>query len=123
MTNPNKARGTRFESAVVDYLTSVGIPARRLPPAGARDKGDLDGVPAFAVECKDEATLRFSAYVDQANVEAHHAGKEFGVAVVKRRGKGAAQAYAVMDLATLAAVVKRLAEADATLTLLDAIIH
>ena len=37
---------------------------------------------------------------DDANERAHHKGAKYGVTVMKRRGRGAGDAYVCMDLAT-----------------------
>jgi hypothetical protein len=101
MSNPQKQKGTRWESAVRDYLQDRGLPARRNAQHGAQDVGDLsiEGYP-FALEAKDHARIELASFVDQANREAHNARVPYGAAVVKRRGKGVHQAYVVMDLET-----------------------
>ena len=108
MSNPQKRRGTAWESAGVAYLRealeALGVPfrdIRRVAQTGQRDIGDVHADP-FALEFKNERTLRLAAYVDQAEREAEAAGLPYGVAVVKRRGKGAGQGYVVMSLATFA---------------------
>lgn len=115
MSNPNKARGTRFESATVEVLRATGIATARLRrQAGAKDEGDIEGVHPFTIECKDEARLDFSGYLAQAKAEANNAGGDFAVAVVKRRGRNASHAYAVTDLDTLARIMARLRELENT---------
>jgi len=111
MSNPNKARGTAWESAVRDYLNEeLGLyhprgwrngetvtpfirPAdpmnvRRAAQEGARDVGDVHAVP-FVLECKDVQAPAVPAWLRQAHVEAKHAGYPYGVVVHKTRGKGA----------------------------------
>ena len=43
MTNPSKAKGTAFESALVAHIEAAGFPARRVALAGAADRGDIHG--------------------------------------------------------------------------------
>lgn len=107
MSHPNKARGTRWESAVRDYLRDRGLPAFRKVQEGARDVGDLGvwGLP-FVLEAKDHASIDLAGFVDQANREAHNAREPYGVAVVKRRGKGVHQGYVVMDLETFVSILQ-----------------
>lgn len=120
MANRNKAKGTKWESAVRDYLNGalglVDEDGRFWDPAdpdnvtrkaqeGSRDVGDLWAHP-FVLEAKDEAKHRFSAYVEQAEREAEAAGLPFGVAVVKRRRASPARGYVVMSLATFARVLR-----------------
>ncbi|QMU72124.1 hypothetical protein [Streptacidiphilus sp. P02-A3a] len=111
MSNPNKARGTAWESAVRDYLNEeLGLyhprdwrtrdavtpflrPAdpmniRRAAQEGVRDVGDVHAVP-FVLECKDVKAPAVPAWLRQAHVEAKHAGYPYGIAVHKTRGKGA----------------------------------
>ncbi|QTZ93668.1 hypothetical protein [Streptomyces auratus] len=122
MSNPNKSRGTAWETAIVRYLNEVlGVPlaesgapkfgARHLLPirrkvqTGQHDTGDIDAYP-FVLEAKDEKTHRFSAYVEQANREAANAAVPYGAAVVKRRGKNVRHGYVVMDLETFGRLLK-----------------
>lgn len=107
MSNPNKARGTKFESAVRDYLISRGVPARRVAQTGRLDTGDIHGVSPFILQAKayrDMATALRDG-VAGANVQAPRAGEPFGAAVVKRPGKSIADAYVAMDLATFASLL------------------
>ena len=100
MTNRSKAKGTRFESDVVEFLQANGYPhAERRALAGNVDKGDITGIgPDWVIECKSVATIKLAEFVDEAEAERVNAGAKYGVAVVKRRGKNVAKAYAVMDL-------------------------
>lgn len=105
MSNPSKRKGTAWETAVCGYLNERGLIVERRALAGAKDKGDIAGVPGWALECKAEKTISLAAYVDEANTEAVHAGVPRGAAIVKRRQRGTAQSYVVMDLATFADVL------------------
>lgn len=42
MANPSKAKGTRAETAVVNYLRACGVEAHRKPLSGSKDLGDVD---------------------------------------------------------------------------------
>lgn len=108
MSAANKAKGTRFESEVSDYLQGQGIRAKRLPRTGVKDIGDV-AFPVAAgtvvVECKNRASMDLPTYLREAEEEAQNYelkypadGTAMGVAVVKRRGKGVHQAYVVMPL-------------------------
>ncbi|WP_030962635.1 hypothetical protein [Streptomyces sp. NRRL S-378] len=109
MANPNKAKGTAFESLVVAYLREHHNPAaHRNVQTGAKDIGDIDGYYLHALEAKAEKTITLSDYIAQANREAIHAGQPFGCAVVKRRMKGVGDAYVVRDLATDVRLMNRL---------------
>jgi hypothetical protein len=103
MTNRNKAKGTEWESATVSYLKSHGIPtAHRVAQTGRDDSGDIWGVSPFILQAKTYANLAdgLRLGLEGAKRQARVAGESYGAAVVKRRGKGASDAYVVMDLET-----------------------
>ena len=99
MTNPSKAKGSRAERAVADYLIGLGIPCERIPAGANLDRGDL-WVPAVAprgdlhvpliefpaIDVKDHATPRLGEWVDRAAEQAHNAGRRAGIVWHKRRG-------------------------------------
>ncbi|WP_172385198.1 hypothetical protein [Streptomyces sp. MNP-20] len=99
VANPNKVRGTQWESDVRDYLNAaLGLVdergrfldpfnahnVRRPAQEGAADVGDVHAVP-FVLECKDVKGPAAPTFVRQAEVEAGNAGFPYGVAVVKTR--------------------------------------
>lgn len=106
MANPNKAKGTSWESSVRDYLNSeLGLyvddwrdrdvvtpfrnPAdpmnvRRAAQEGVRDVGDIHAAP-FVLEAKDVASKAVPTWLRQAKVEAKWAGMSYGVVVHKVR--------------------------------------
>lgn len=116
MSAANKARGTRFESQVADYLQGQGLRAKRLPRTGVKDIGDLafptyassrpgPVSPTIVIEAKDRARLDWPTYIAEAEAEAQHYEEKFPaegtaipVVVAKRRGKGVHAAYVVMPL-------------------------
>lgn len=99
----SKRKGTAWETQCVDYLRANGVPhAERRTLNGAKDRGDIAGIPGIVIECKNEKSLNISAYVNEAEKEAANDGARIGVAWVKRRGKGSpADAYVVMTGETL----------------------
>lgn len=108
MTNPQKAKGTQAETAVVRWLHSLGlVTARRLPPAGANDVGDIDlEVLGVNIEVKNHARHDWPAWVDEAARETAHAGRPV-VVVAKRRGKSSpSEWYAVLPLGMLVALLR-----------------
>lgn len=99
MSNPNKQKGTAWESAVRDYLNRTldlvgptgkprdpfsALTVRRPAQEGAQDVGDVWAVP-FVLECKDVKNPAVPTFLRQAEVEAHNAGFPYGVAVTKTR--------------------------------------
>ena len=110
MTNPQKRKGTSWESAVRDWL-NLRLPSLRVEriPAGAtHDRGDLTGLPGIAIECKSVARIDLAAIVTEACAEASNVGPDcLPLAVIKRRGRGPADAYAVMPLDAWTALYER----------------
>ncbi|MFJ8386236.1 hypothetical protein ACIQ9Q_17260 [Streptomyces sp. NPDC094438] len=107
MANPNKAKGTQWESDVRNYLNDTAglvdecgrfldpfdpYNVRRPAQEGSADVGDVHAVP-FVLECKNVKSPAVPTFLRQAEVEAVHAGFPYGVAVVKvprqsvRRGR------------------------------------
>jgi len=95
----SKRLGTAFETAVVRYLSSFGLAARRTPPSPA-DIGDIDGVDGYAIQCKNCLRLEIPSWIKQAKQQAQRAGKPHGVVVAKRRGKPVKDSLVIMDLET-----------------------
>jgi Holliday junction resolvase len=106
MANPSKRKGTTWETAVVDYLREHGQPhAERRALCGNTDKGDLVGIPGVMIEAKNEKTVTLAAYADEVKAQTANAHASIGVAVVKRRNRGAGDAYVVMTLEQFAAMI------------------
>lgn len=100
MSNPQKRKGTEFESQVRDYLITRDIPAYRPAQTGYKDVGDIHGVSPFIIQCKRYANLADALRLgtDGALVQRTNAGERFGVAVIKRSRKNVSDAYVVMPL-------------------------
>ena len=107
MANPNKTKGTQWESDIRDFLNrELGLLSvhgtfadvwsplniRRPAQEGAADVGDIHAVP-FILEAKNTKSSAVPTFLRQARVEARNAGFPFGVVVCKvprqatRRGK------------------------------------
>jgi hypothetical protein len=85
----NRAKGTTAESAVVDYLRSRGYRgAERRAMRGAKDAGDIAGLPSVVIEIKNHARRELAAWVDEAGRERANDHAHIGVVWHKRRGKG-----------------------------------
>ncbi|MCX4572311.1 hypothetical protein OHB41_03740 [Streptomyces sp. NBC_01571] len=99
MSNPSKARGTRWESTIRDYLNgTLGYShptdwrlVKRQAQEGAKDVGDLHAWP-FILEAKDVKSPAVPTWLRQAEAEAVNAGFPYGVVIHKVRGKGPALA-------------------------------
>lgn len=112
----NKRKGADFEIAVTTYLRSLGYRADRLARRGVRDEGDVAlalGDKVFVIEAKDEKAHNLSGYVAESQAEAANYAAARGLAesdvipvvVVKRRMKGVAQSYCIIELETLTRVI------------------
>ena len=125
MSNPNKRKGTAWESEVRDYLNAelgkldesgrVLDPfdsenARRPAQEGAADIGDVHAVP-FILECKNVAKVDLPGFIRQANTEAGNAGFPFGAVVIKKRRGSVRDGYVAMDLATFSRLLAKVREA------------
>lgn len=109
MSSASKAKGTRFESAIVNYINGVGdipIGARRIVQTGAQDSGDIIAG-RWIIQAKDRAQLDMSGSLDAAHKQrvhyAHghpHEQADYAVAILKRRAHGIGDSYVVIDLAT-----------------------
>ena len=89
-----KTAGTRFETAVANYLRKeLGddrIERRRL--SGRLDRGDIAGLRhqggRIVVECKDVTATALAQWVTEAEVERGNDDALAGLVVHKRRGHG-----------------------------------
>ncbi len=86
MANRSKARGTRHEVRVRDFLIAEGFPAVRLAQSGTQDIGDIGGVPGWTIEAKSTRIAALASAMDEARVEAQHAGMPY-FCVIKHRDR------------------------------------
>lgn len=109
MVNRSKAKGTSWESAIVDFLRSYGWPhVERRTLNGAADRGDIAGIPGVVIEAKSVKTITLGAFVDEAGKERANDRADLGVAWIKRRGKTSAEhGYVVMDGAQFAWLLRQ----------------
>ena len=93
----SKARGTAFETAVVDWLSSAlgAEPGtiHREALHGTRDVGDIGGIRVFGrrvvIECKSYSGRdRMAEWLREAEAERGNADALAGVVVSKRKGIG-----------------------------------
>lgn len=110
MTNKSKAKGTRFETDVIEYLKSEGLKARRTALAGANDCGDgvviaPNGIDHFVIEAKALREIDLASGTRQAQVEAENFAKledllydPFPLLINKRRMKPVSEAYVTVPL-------------------------
>ncbi len=107
MANPSKVRGTRFESAIVDFLLPFFPHAERRTLNGAKDKGDIAGIPGVVIESKSANRLQLAEWLKEAQAEATNANARIGVVWAHRKGKASAgDGYVLMDGHTFAYLLK-----------------
>jgi len=109
-----RARGTKFETAVVRFLQDGGLWASR-KPLTVPDAGDVNVGP-------DVATLQLKAYrdltaalregVEGATIQASVAGTRWSAAVLKRANKSTAEAYVAMPLSQYREILWLLVQHD-----------
>lgn len=97
-----KAKGTRFESAIVDFLRGRGFPhAERRALNGTKDRGDISGIPGVVIEAKSQARHSLAEWLEEAEVERDNANARIGAVWFKRRGfTSPGRGYVLMDGAT-----------------------
>ena len=77
----HRARGAAWEKAVAEY---VGGYRDRLH--GARDTGDVIGLPGVVVECKAQGRYELLQWIYQVQAEGDRAGAGLGLVAVKAKG-------------------------------------
>lgn len=83
-----KDKGTRWETAIVHALRTAGFTgAERRAGRGARDGGDITGVPGLVVEAKNCRRDELAEWVDEAARERVNDGARYGVVWHHRRSK------------------------------------
>ena len=108
-----KDKGTRYETAVLDYLRNrIEDPEgmiHREALHGNADEGDIKGLyihtRSLILECKNKKRFALADWMDQARQEAANAGADYGMVVFHRPGRGGKRMrdqYVLMDLDTLA---------------------
>lgn len=114
MANKAKAKGTAWETAVVNYLNEgdVGPLARRLPLSGNVDKGDIEyllgGGLTITIQAKAQKAYDLSGWLAGAHDQMRAAGTNWGVVAAKRAGKNVRDGYVIMDLQTFKSMMEQL---------------
>ena len=104
-----RAKGTNFETFIVNYLKNFYPHVERRTLHGTLDKGDIAGTdPRLVWECKNQKTLNFSGWLHEAENERVNANAEIGIVVAKRRNYGnPAYQYALVRLEDLVKLLKQ----------------
>lgn len=89
---PSHAKGTRAETAVVNYLRSKGREnVERRALQGSRDRGDIAGIPGVVFEVKAGSRLEIPRWLGEAECERVNDSAHVGLLVVKPKGVGEAR--------------------------------
>lgn len=86
--NKSKQKGSRFETAIADYLRQAFPHVERRSQEGIHDRGDIAGIPGVVIESKNCQAMQLAEWIDEAEREAKNDGGSLGVVWHKRRGKG-----------------------------------
>jgi hypothetical protein len=94
----SKAKGTTWETAIVDYLRGRGaVHAERRASHGNTDRGDIAGVPGVVIEAKNAAKVELGNWTTEMLAEVDNAGAELGALWIKRRLRSSpGEAYVVL---------------------------
>jgi hypothetical protein len=111
MANPSKKKGSLFEREVCEYLRAYFPAVERRVLAGALDRGDVAGLPDWAVEVKATRDIDLAGALNEAEREANNAGAIWYAAIIKRRNRNIGQAYVTMPLYLWAELVRRFHDA------------
>lgn len=103
-----RAKGTRWASAIVTYLKEQGWPYAELRNlSGAKDRGDIAGVIGVCIEAKNQNRQSLAEWLDEATVERDNDNAAVGVVWFHRVRKASpADGYVLMDGATLVQLLK-----------------
>ena len=104
MTSASKRKGSAFELDVVRYFQANGFPyAERAYGAGRPDdRGDIDGIPGWVVECKNHKAIDLAGWCTEATAEAVNARSHWWCVIAKRRNRPVADSYVILSLAQFA---------------------
>lgn len=94
-----RAKGTRWASAIVTYLQDSGWPYAELRNlSGAKDKGDIAGVIGVCIEAKNQNRVTLAEWLDEAKAEKANATADVGAVWFHRRGYASPRdGYVLMD--------------------------
>lgn len=101
-----KRKGGAWEREVVTLLRRHGWPAERRSLRGPDDRGDVVGVPGVVIECKAARRFELGPWLDETVAEAARDDGALPVLVVKRPRRQVGDAFAVLRLDDLAALLR-----------------
>lgn len=88
----SRRKGTRAETLLIQYLRERGWRyAERRALQGAKDRGDVAGIPGVVIEVKSAARVELAEWVKEARIEALNDDAPVWFVVAKANGKGQAK--------------------------------
>jgi hypothetical protein len=115
----SKQKGTLAETAVVEFFKTFFPKVERRVLYGKNDKGDVAGVPNFAIEVKNQKTYKISEWLEETEQERINAGEPYGVLIVKPNRVGVGSVgrwWGILPLDQIASIVSELEELRAQKT-------
>jgi hypothetical protein len=83
----SRAKGTAAESRFVDYLRAFYPWCERRALGGARDRGDVAGIPGVCIEVKAAKTMCLPAWLRELDAEMVNDRSDIGFLAIKPIGK------------------------------------
>jgi hypothetical protein len=85
-----RAKGTSWETKVIEYLRQWWPYAERRALHGAADKGDVSGIVSVCIECKSHASWKPGEWLRELDAEMANAAADTGAVFAKVKGKAGA---------------------------------
>lgn len=87
-----KAKGRDAENFAVALVQAMGWPyAERRRLTGAKDRGDITGIPKVVLEIKSGARITLPEWLRETETERVNDGADIGALIVKLKGMGEAR--------------------------------
>jgi len=92
----SKAKGYRWEKALVEYLQTHGFPLARRTGSANRSLGDIEGVGPVVLEAKNWTERRLDEWLEQAQASAVRKGVSVYLVIEKKHDAPVEEAYVHM---------------------------
>jgi hypothetical protein len=104
----SRAKGTHWETAIVQYLRDRGWPnVERRALHGRQDRGDIAGIIGVVIEAKNERQITLAQYANETAEETARDNASVGAAWIKRpRHTDPGKGYVLLDGATFTQLLK-----------------
>ena len=92
----NKAKGRSAENRFVEYLKTWWPLAERRRLTGAKDRGDVTGVPRTVIEVKSGASITLPQWLKELDAEMINDNADYGFVAIKPKGKTQGDDYFIV---------------------------